>query len=287
VVELARYLFALAPAAEVAVCRAIDARGHLAGFGDFAIADKAIERRSLPSAAAVAWNRARGRAAMAAIAAASETDYFRAASTIIVDAERLVHRAGSSWVRGQRPSKQLVAAAIALAEAANRLAPPPVVVDSVDDRGDYDVGDPVSFLGTMIANNLFPNLFGGERVAPLIPQLIEQVDKVARAEYWRLLGQPPLSELARLRDALVDLHAVAAEAARGKARCQCGGARCTSARRDADAGDCQPSGAGTREGRLRGDGTPTRRRTAVAHVAERRLPHPRRGADDLRLAAER
>jgi hypothetical protein len=215
VVELARYVFALAPAAEVAVCRAIDARGQLAGFGDFTVADKAIERRSLPSAAAVAWNRARGRAAMAAVAAASETDYFRAARAIIVNAERLVHRAGHSWVRGQRPSKQLVTSAIALTEAANRLTPPPVVIDSVNDRGDYDVSDPVSFLGTMIANNLFPNLFGGERVAPLIPQLIEQVDKVARAEYWRLLGQPPLSELARLRAALVDLHAVAAEAARG------------------------------------------------------------------------
>ena len=215
VVELARYVFALAPAAEVAVCRAIDARGQLAGFGDFTVADKAIARRSLPSSAEVAWNRARGRAATAAVAAASETDYLRAAREIIVDAERLVHRAGHSWVRGQRPSKQLVAAAIALAEAANRLAPPPAVVDSVDSHGDYDVSDPVSFLGTMISNNLFPNLFGGERVGPLIPQLIEQVDKVARAEYWRLLGRPPLSELTRLHDALVDLHAVVAEAARG------------------------------------------------------------------------
>jgi hypothetical protein len=68
----------------------------------------------------------------------------------------------------------------------------------------------------MIANNLFPNLFGGERVAPLIPQLIEQVDKIARAEYWRLLGQPPMDELARLREALVNLHAVVAEAAHGR-----------------------------------------------------------------------
>ncbi len=215
VVELARYLFALAPAAQVAVCRAIDARGQLAGFGDFAVADKAIERRYLPSAAEVAWNRARGRAATAAVAAATETDYLRAASEIIVDAERLVRRAGDCWVREKRPSKQLVASAIALAEAANRLTPPPVVVDSIDGLGDDDISDPVSFLGTMIANNLVPNLLGGERVAPLIPQLIEQLDKVATAEYWRLLGEPPLGELARLRQALVDLHAAVAEAARG------------------------------------------------------------------------
>lgn len=129
VVELARYLLALTPAAEVAVCRAIDARGQLAGFGDFAIADKAIERRYLPSAAEVALNRARGRAATAAVAAASKTDYLLAASQIIVNAERLVRRAGDCWVRQQRPSKQLAAAAVALGEAANRLAPPPVVVE--------------------------------------------------------------------------------------------------------------------------------------------------------------
>lgn len=216
VVELARYLFALAPAAEVAVCRAIDARGELAGFGDFAIADKAIERRYLPSAAEVAWNRARGRAATAAVAAASKTDYVRAASEIIVDAERLVRHAGDCWVREKRPSKQLAAAVVALAEAGNRLPPPPIVVDSVDGPGDDSISDPVGFLGTMIANNLVPNLLGGERVAPLIPQLIEQVDKVATAEYWRLLGEPPLGELDRLRDVLVDLHAAVAEVARGE-----------------------------------------------------------------------
>jgi hypothetical protein len=85
--------------------------------------------------------------------------------------------------------------------------------DGLDADG---ISDPVSFLATMTANNLIPNLLGGERVAPLIPQLIEQVDKVATADYWRLLGEPPLAELARLREVLVDLHAMVAEAARGE-----------------------------------------------------------------------
>jgi len=218
VVELAGFVLAFAPGAEIAICRAIDARGQLAGFGDYTIADKAIPRANLPSTAEVAWNRARGRAAAAAVAASSETDYLRAASDIIVAADRLVRRVGECWLRGQRPPRQLLAASEALAEGTNSLAPPPVAADSVDgdSDGEHRINDPVSFLGTMIANNLFPNLLRGERVAPLVPTLIEQLDKVANAEYWRLLGNPPLEELAQLREALVDLHAVAAEAARGE-----------------------------------------------------------------------
>lgn len=216
VVELARYLFAFAPAAEVAVCRAVDARGQTAGFGGMALADKAIERRYLPNEAQIAWNRARTRAAVAAVASVTQTDYVRAAREIVVGAERLVRRAGDSWVRGRKPSKQLVDDAIALAEAANRLAPPPIVVDTIDVVDDNPVvNDPVSFVGKMIPNNLFLNLFKGNRVAPLIPQILEQVDELADPERWRLVGEPPLAKVATLRQALVDLHAVVAEGAAG------------------------------------------------------------------------
>ncbi len=49
VVELARYLAALAPAAAVAVCRAVDATGDTAGLGDVPLADKTIDRVNLPT----------------------------------------------------------------------------------------------------------------------------------------------------------------------------------------------------------------------------------------------
>ncbi len=212
VVELARYLLALAPAAEVAVCRAVDATGETAGFGGVPLADKAIERRYLPTEAQVAWNRARGRAAVAAVASVTETDYVRAARDIVVDTAQLVRRAGDSWVRGKAPSRRLVADAVVLAEAANRLAPPPVTIDSVGPfEGEESMSDPISFIGTMIPNNLFVGLFEGKPVAPLIPQLVEQVDELAMPERWRLLAEPPEKEIAALRQTLLDLHAVLSE----------------------------------------------------------------------------
>jgi hypothetical protein len=68
----------------------------------------------------------------------------------------------------------------------------------------------------MIPNNLFLNLFKGDAVAPLIPQIVEQVDKLAEPERWRLLNESPVAELAALRRVLLDLHAVVAERASGE-----------------------------------------------------------------------
>ena len=181
------------------------------------LADKAIDRRNLPSRAEIAWNRARGRAAVAAVAARTETEYLVAAREIVVRSTRLVRRAGDAWAYGKPPTRQLAEEAIALAEAANRLAPLPIAIEAVGplEEGEFPLGDPVSFVGTMIPNNLFLNLFKGVAVAPLIPQVVEQVDKLAELERWRLLDEPPVAELAALRQVLLDLHAVVAERARG------------------------------------------------------------------------
>ncbi|HZD70170.1 MAG TPA: hypothetical protein VFA45_15120, partial [Actinomycetes bacterium] len=216
VVELAQYLAALTPSAEVAVCCAVDATGKTAGLGA-PLADKTIDRRNLPSQAQVAWNRARGRAAIAAVAAMTHTEHLLAARDIVIQSARLVHRAGDAWVRGRKATKPLFLAATALAEAANKLKPPTIAIEAAGplDEGDLPFNDPASFVGTMIANNLLVNLFKGQRVAPLIPQLIDQVDKLAEPERWRLLGKPPLDDVAALRQALLDLLAVVAEGARG------------------------------------------------------------------------
>src|SRR4051794_8718347 len=65
VVALARNLHTLLPSIEIALCRAIDPTGALAGAGGFHIADKRLARRALPSQVEVAWNRARSRAVVA------------------------------------------------------------------------------------------------------------------------------------------------------------------------------------------------------------------------------
>jgi hypothetical protein len=213
VVELARYLAAFAPRAEVIICRAVDATGDTAGFGGIPLADKAIDRRNLPSQAQIAWNRARGRAALAAVSAPTATAYASAAREIVQQATRLMRRVGEVWARHQRLGNELLGETIALAWAAHDLAPFPLAIEASGplEEGELPIADPASFIGTMISNDLVPNLFQGNTVAPLIPTLIKEVDQLADPERWRLLREPPLYELKSLKQTLLDLHAVLAE----------------------------------------------------------------------------
>jgi hypothetical protein len=58
-------------------------------------------------------------------------------------------------------------------------------------------------------------LFDDGRVAPLIPQLVKQIDELEKPEQWRLLDEAPLADVETLRQGLLDLHAVVAEGSRG------------------------------------------------------------------------
>jgi hypothetical protein len=220
VVELARYLLALAPEAALAVCRAIDVTGETAGL-EIPIAKKAIDRENLPTHAEIAWNRARIRAATAAVAYPTDTAYLLAARDIVQRSTRLVRRAGDTWARGKPPSQALIEEATTLANAADMLAPAPTVIETIEplDEGSLTPNDAAGFLGTMIATNLFPNLFSdGDTVAPLIPQLVKHVDELMDPDRWDLLAEPPLAELSALRENLNDLRAVLAEDVRSIAR---------------------------------------------------------------------
>jgi hypothetical protein len=216
VVELARYLAALVPEAQIAVCQAIDATGKAAGYGGVEIANKAIDRRNLPTPVEVAWNRARVRAAISAVAASNATEHQIAARDVVIQASRLVRRASDTWVRGHRPTKSLSDSTAALAISSRSLPPPPIAIEAAGplDEGELPTTDSANFIGVMIANNLLPNLFGGQGVGPLVPQLLEQIEKLAEPDPWELLAEAPMKELEELREALTDLHAVVAESAR-------------------------------------------------------------------------
>jgi hypothetical protein len=218
VVDLARWLAALVPTADVAVCRAIDATGGTAGFKDVPIADKAIDRRNLPNRAIVAWNRARVRAAIAVVAAPTATDYAVAARDVVLLSKQVVQEMAEAFARSRRPTPRLVKSAMTLADTANRLRPAPIGVEAAGplDEGELPMNDPVTFIARLIANNLFPRLFRGERVAPMIQQLIEQVDEVSELDVWRFLEKAPTVEVTILRRLLVDLHDVVSECATGR-----------------------------------------------------------------------
>jgi hypothetical protein len=215
VVDLARWLAALVPTAQVTACRAVDATGKTAGFMDIPIADKAIDRRNLPNPAAVAWNRARVRAAISVVAALTTTDHAVAAREIVVLSKQVAQETAETFARGGQPTKKLIASAMALVEATNRLRPAPLAVEAAGplDEGELPMDDPVTSVARMIASNLLLRLFRGERVGPMISQIINQVDKIGGLDAWRFLEDVPTAEITVLRRVLVDLHAVVSERA--------------------------------------------------------------------------
>lgn len=216
VVDLAHWLMALAPTAEVAVCRAIDATGRSAGYKNTTIADKAIDRRNLPNLAAVAWNRARARAAIAVVAAPTMTDYAIAAREVVALSKQVTQELAEAFVRGMRPTKRQLADAMRLAEASDRMRPAPITVEVAGplETGELQALDSVAFVGSTISSSVLPGLFRRERIAPLIENVVEHVDKLPDLDAWRFLeGPAPTADIAVLRRVLVDIHAVMSEEA--------------------------------------------------------------------------
>jgi hypothetical protein len=219
VMEQVRYLAAFAPTASTIVCKAIDATGETAGFG-MALADKAIPRRNLPPRASVCWNRARSRAAIAAVAASTTTQHQLAARSLIIRTGELVRLAGDAWVSGRGPGSHLKASVADLARAVGELRPAPLQIEAPGplDEGELPIEDPVGHVATMVANNLVARLFDGQNVAPLIMDLSQEVEALRALGYWRLLDEPPHEELVALHRSLLDLHAVVYEQEVGDGR---------------------------------------------------------------------
>jgi hypothetical protein len=213
VVDLARTLRALAPSTEVALCRAVDAAGRPAGFRDFVHADKRLARDALPSHFEVAWNRARSRAVMSAVAAESATEYQAAARDLIEATAKAARRLGERWVRGHAPGTVLAQELDRLIAASNALRPEPVAVepDLPFDLGELPEPEPTSGLADMVAGTLAISLFRGSNVAPLVAHLLPVIDKLAEPARWRLIDPAPDSALRALRGVLTDIQAVVAE----------------------------------------------------------------------------
>ena len=218
VVNLSRTLLALAPEADVVRCAAIDATGEPAGI-EHPIAQKAIERQSLPSDARVAWNRARVRAATAAVAAATTTEHLAMARGVVTRAAALISAAGDAWVAGRSVDDELIRQATELAELDGALRPPPVAAESA---GPLDLGDlpdlvAVSHVATMVSRNLVLALFRGDDVAPLAAELSKSARKLNDLKYWGLLADPPIAETQALCQGLDDVAVVSAERGCGTA----------------------------------------------------------------------
>jgi len=219
VMDLVGFLAAFAPSATTIICTAIDATGGAAGLG-MALADKAIRRENLPSRAAVCWSRARSRAAIAAVAAATVTEHQLAARDGIVAARKLARCAGDSFVSGRAPTSELRKQLHELARSAAELRPAPIALDAAGplDEGELPIRDPAGDVMVMTSSNLIPRLFQGENVAPLALDLARRTSELVAPQWWQFVDEPPFEDLAELHRSLRDLHDVVAEQQLGDRR---------------------------------------------------------------------
>jgi hypothetical protein len=231
VVDLCRYLLAFVPTADVACSRALDARGEVAGMG-VPVAEKEIPRGNLPTAASVAWNRARIRALIAAVSASTYTERLVAEREIVNRAADLVPRAAETYLTGIGLD-DIVKRLVGLATAAKTIVPTPAKVETAGplDHGEFPTVDAAGYVGAMIANNLVPRLFAeGATTAPVIPGIVEQIEQLEGPAHWSLLADAPLTQLTVLKRTLWDLHAVLSDA-RGRGATAEHALRKTTARR--------------------------------------------------------
>lgn len=125
VVELCKLVLSCVPDADLAACRAVDVSGAVSGFGGFAIANKRIPRKSLPSDAEVAWNRSRLRAITTLLSAQTQTERLIAERSLLVNAANTVARAADYWCRRQQLPQSLRQQLSDMAAEANTLPLPP------------------------------------------------------------------------------------------------------------------------------------------------------------------
>ncbi len=218
VVDLCRLILICVPDAEIAACRAVDASGNTAGFGDFRIADKRIPRRNLPSDVEVAWNRTRLRAVAALLAAETLTKRLVAERALLVGAAGLLERVTDVWCRGQSLPQSITADLNELAAKVDELPPPPPSAAmhlGPLDQGEVSPPDPVDGLISGIvqaAKRLFgPSARQVGLAACVHDTLLKYTDSLIETPRWHLLSEPPDAAIESIRRALVDLHAVVAE----------------------------------------------------------------------------
>ncbi len=226
VVETCRILAGFAPDAKVLAVRAIDPSGVTAGYGDYEVADKQIERRHLPGSAEVAWNRQRIALVTAQLAAETRTRQLVAERALLVQAAEALSIAADAWCRG-RPATELTPRFDELVRGADQLAATTVAEDAT--TGNSAAAGPsagrAAELVKLLAGNALGRLIEPQEenwalaafvASTLLPMARELLD----SDYWRLISDPPREVLEGIVTDLADVHAVLAERLAGGARAQ-------------------------------------------------------------------
>lgn len=186
--------------------------------GELDIASTGLRTRYVRGAAETEWNRARARAALALVAAESESIRLSTGADLLDKVAAFLDDLTRAWVLNRASGRRLDglnrARSDLLAEIEGLVPSSPAVAD--DGFG----ADAIHSVAQGAVQNLPARLADGSNLASLaafvgdtLPAQLRRVDQ----EAWYLIGLPePPPATARMRRLLADLHAVLAELAWGQ-----------------------------------------------------------------------
>jgi hypothetical protein len=220
VVATCRVLAGLFPEGDVFAVRAVDPSGEAAGYGDFRIADKRMERKYLLGNEEVAWNRYRLGLVTFLTGSGPITSRLAEERDLLRETLGVVREAGNAWSVGQqRLPPPLPATLSTIVERATALAPAshhPESPAALGSEAPRPVTGITADVTRMIAGNALPRLFHRGKLnwslaAFLKDSVLPEAQALVDKEYWRLLSDPPLDAGSELVEAIADLHAILAE----------------------------------------------------------------------------
>lgn len=226
-IDIATQIAASAPDIDLIRIICTDATGELHGFRDLEIVNKWLRRRVLPSAAEVAWNRARSRVIEALLATKTRTDRALAELALLESTVALLDEVSMHWLRNSASRSslnRLNKVRFRILADVNELPP---LHDSSQrglhplELGTLQVSEPVEQLIRDIAGPLVATIAETDRnYGRLTSQArslhARHLPAARGSQRWRLLGDDiPLAAFNRLNELLGDVHAVAAEATFG------------------------------------------------------------------------
>ncbi len=220
VCEICETLIALSPNSDAAASDAVDPMGRTIAVGDFKPWSKNMPRANIPAKARVAWNVAFRQILLARAAADSLTNYTRQMALLVRGTERVFRSFAEKWIRGKRISNAdaLASEINRIVDAVNALAyaapenPPSAMTEPVR----AGTNDTLGALLTGVLGNLIGRLSKLETAkatATFAGSLGGQAREHHQSGIWRTMSSPPLKELAKLSERLVDVSCILHEMA--------------------------------------------------------------------------
>lgn len=223
-VSFGRHLLRCLPQIESVDVRSLLPGGHEMRIGDYTHGVSGLRRQYDHATLTVSWNQARLRSAVTLLGEV-DTERLSVASPLLDVAVGIVRDVGLALVLGRAARvdfEEMERNVTALHDSARELRPPLGAIEIADtaigEEAPVPMADDLSGLLTDLTGNILPRLAKRENYRALETYIAETTIgrhlEGAMAEPWYLLGLDGHPEsLDRLRDALVDLHAVVHEMA--------------------------------------------------------------------------